>query len=216
MRVLVCVVLFNSGCLVDGSHKQESKVKIDVGDEEDTSISWSRCERLLTRDSNLTPYDSSHIIYRDYKHKKSCVRLVVGTYGVLQRHEMNGSAVAGGMFRHVSSGSFKAARNFMESRGITCKENNSKLSLVFPNRNRGDADYKNIGLECGENVRELIVRIGLADKNSDKLSITIVPRRKDSDLPPVFHAFDTDSRRNIKKHVKVVGFGGEKEVMLDT
>ena len=226
MRVLalVCVVLFVSGCLVDGSHKQKnkgeraskqgSKVKINVGDEEETSIPWSKCEKLLTKNADHTPYGSSHIIERDYKHKKSCVRLVVGTYGKLQRHEMDNSPVAGGMFTQVRSGSFEAARSFMESRSITCKESNSKLSLVFPDRNHGHADYETVGLQCGDNVRELLVRIGLADENSDKLAITVVPRRED-EASPVFHAFDTDNRGVIKKHVKVVGYGGVKEVMLD-
>ena len=52
---LVCVVLLSSGCLVEGNLRQEDKgeqereVKINVDGEEDTSIPWSECEKLLTK-----------------------------------------------------------------------------------------------------------------------------------------------------------------------
>lgn len=219
MRVLglVCVMFFSSGCLVEGDRKskQDSKALVDVGgDDENGSVPWSKCERYLTQDNDSTPYGNSHIIDRDYRHKKSCVRLIVGLYGELQRHEMDGSPTAGGFFTQVSSGSFEAAKSFMEGRGITCKESNNKLSLVFPERRHGHPDYKTIDLHCGANIKQLIVRIGLQDEDSNELAITVVPRR-DDDVSPVFHAFDTDSRGVIEKHVKVVGYGGEKETILN-
>ena len=218
MRVLglVCVLLFSSSCLVEGDRKskKESKALIDVGgDEENSSVPWSKCEKYLTQGEDSTPYGSSHIIYKDYKHKKSCVRLLVGLYGSLQRHEMDGSPTAGGLFTQTSSGSFKAAKSFLEGRGITCKESNKQLSLAFPDRQHGHSDYKSVNLQCGTNVKQLIVRIGLQDEDSNEMAITVVPRR-DDDVSPVFHAFDTDSRGVIKKHVKVVGYGGEKEIVL--
>ena len=214
MRVLglVCVMFCGSGCLVQDNHKdkQDSEALVDVGGDDDNgSMPWSRCERYLTKSINATPFGSSHIIARNYQHKKSCVRLHVGIYGKLQRYEMDGSPVAASMFHQISSGSFTAALVFMEDKGITCEESNNKLSLVFPERKHGHTDYKTINLHCGTGIRQLLVRIGLKNEDSDRLAITVVPRR-DDERPPVYHAFDTDGEGVIKNHIKVVGVGGEK------
>ena len=216
MRVLalVCVLLLGNGCLVgENKGERESNTKINVGnDGENVSspIPWRKCERLLTKHEDVT--DDSHIIARDYRYKNTCVRLVVGFYEKEQsgRYRMEGDSAIG--LPDKDMGSFKGASIFMERRGITCKENNNKLSLIFPDSNHGHADYKTIGLNCNDGSK-LHVDIGLNKKGGDKLAITIEEKQESGGS--VFHAFDTDDRGVIKKHVKVVGIGGTKEVMLN-
>ena len=222
MRVLalVCVVLFVSGCLVgedkgERGSKQESKVKINVGGEEDTSIPWSGCERLLNErfPPVEAPDRSYYFLAQSYRHKNSCVSLYIGLYKIHQRNRMNGKpSPPPSSWKY---GNRDKTFSYMEDRLITCKESNGKLSLVFPVSSYGHKDYASIDLECGRTTDELSVLIGLDDAiEPNKLAITAEHFRK-NDMPTVFHAFDTDSKGVIKKHVKVVGSGGEKEIMLD-
>lgn len=222
MRVLalVCVVLFSSGCLVDSDRKDErdSKALIDVGGGQKNSfVPWSRCERLLEAQGPVNKANdrSKHSLTRLYRHKNSCVSLYLGLYKKHHRYRMDGQIPA---FQPSSwkDGDLNKTLSFMEGRGITCKERNGKLSLVFPVLNYGHEDYASIDLECASTTERLQVRIGLDDDLSPrKLAITMEHFRK-NDMPTVFHAFDTNSAGVIKKHVKVVGDGGEKEVMLDS
>ena len=183
-------------------------------DEDNSSISWKGCgnSTVKTFPSNE---QASHITFKQYIHKLSCsYSLLIGHYAKLQR--TYGGPSAGSQAYAKDSGSFEAADDYLKEKGITCEEHNGTLSLVFPEHEDEHEDYKSIRLECGDSIKRLTVSMGLVNKNSDELAITIEPHRED-DEPTVYQAFDLDNQGVIKKHVQVVNTSGEikKTVILD-
>lgn len=209
--IFISVILF-SGCSIGEKEGDENETLTTVGDDRGGSIP-SECAQLLTESSQRREgFNGSYIIARSYKYKSSCINLEIGGYGNMQRLNMNGSPVAGGMFYQADAGSFDAAVSFMESKGISCKEHDGKLLLTFPVGSRGHEDYNEIELNCADSDT-LYISVGLDEENGNKLAVTTESRKDNEDS--IFHAFDTDSDGVIKKHVKVIDYGGAKEVLLE-
>lgn len=202
--LLVC------GCII---REKDSGELITIGGKRELKTSFDKCEKLMTLDDISNPHNDDYVIQKSYRYDKTCVRLHVGMYGDMQRLGMSGSPVAGGMFRQRNAGSFEAARNLWDKVGITCVENitllQRSLSLQFP---KGHRNYRHIDLSC-EASDMLHVSIGLYEKDSDRLAITIQSRKEGRES--IFDAFNTDRYGVIKKHVVVVGAGGKEKVMLD-
>ena len=131
----------------------------------------------------------------------------------MQRLAMAGEPLAGGMFSQRSAGDFEAAKNLWNKFKITCKEYsglfNSQFSLHFIG---GHRNYKHIEMKCKASDM-LHVNIGLHEKDSDRLAITVESRKAGRES--IFDAFDVDILGEIAKHVEVVGAGGEERVLLD-
>lgn len=221
----IVVSLAVSGCLIGEDRDErersgdESETLVSVGGGEDTgedTDGFDSCEENLEPEGTYAK-DGDHLIQRFYWYKKnSCILVSVGHYNKITRATMLGKMLAGGEANLRSSGSFDAAVRFMRQNGITCEAVGKKLKFIFP-KHRSDrtGDYKEIEIECSPQTKAVVVAIGLDSPRDRTLAITISERKKDSSQLTTYHAFDTNNKGEIIKHVKVVGDGKREKVLLE-
>ena len=200
--------MLTQGCIVSDKN---SKQLVTVGGKRDLVSSFDKCKKLLTLIEERKPHSDDYVIQKSYRYGKSCVRLHIGMYGNMQRLAMTDAP----LFLQRNAGNFATAQRLLSKSGITCQENaysllgKKELDLVFP---KGHRDYRNISMTCKESDI-LHVQIGLNEKDGDRLAITVESRKEGRDN--IYDAFDTNARGVIKKHITVVGAGGDKRVVLD-
>ena len=186
------------------------KMTFDLGEDcdirDDVVISWTECGKLLIKKVD-------YVAARWYQYKKNKdINLMVGEYKSVQRKKLKSTVSAAGKRNSSDNGSFEAAKSYLNKWRITCEENSNGLILLFPAA-YGHEDYKEIKLDCCENVDRLTVHIGLSEANSKELAITITLYKEGG--KNVYHAFDLDDKGAIKKHFEVVGAGGNEKVILN-
>lgn len=211
MKQLLIVLSFTNLMVTGCLDPKESGVKKKVVND----FSFVRdCEPLLKEPSNTTA-DNGQIVYRSYKYKQNNnIKLEVGVYGHLERSEMRGEGVpTGRVLSQPSAGNFDATVRFMNQKGITCQYSSESLKLIFPTPVGSSQKHKD---EYGDLTvhapnHRVRVGVGLNRLDGDKLMITVTFTDPEE---PYFHAFDTNSRGEIIKHVEVNGEGGQERVLL--
>ena len=228
MKLIISVsyLFFFSACLPPdrnskGSESESSRALIDIDgstdDFQDQNKLPNGCRDLLRF---KTSYDGHGfttnvpIATKKYEYKKdTCVHVYVGTYEPAQRVVMRGQSSMGS---RNSSGNFELTARFMNKTGISCEVYNDQFSLIFPVHDKDeDEKYKRITLGCSDHTRLMTVTLGLFNKRKNKLAVTVSPIYKKSDRKQTFHAFDTNREGEIVKYIKVVGAGGQEELLFE-
>ena len=220
---LVSCVFIAYGCKpVDRSQSEEGRALIEVGGStpQDPNKLPNKCGELLEFKRSYDAHGLSTavpIATKEYKYNR-CVRIFVGTYEGAQRVGMRGQNAMGSV---LSKGNFELATQFMNAKGISCKEVNHRFTLTFPvHADDKDKKYETIEISCPDvDDGRVTVSIGVFSKrNKNKMAVTVASSIDDDHYEGgtqrYYDAFDTNRNGEIVKHIEVKGGGGrEKNIM---
>ena len=209
MRIIAALIFLqlHVGCLYQSD--DTSKPKLTIGSE--NTKGFADCIKLLQFVGQTRPQGSNHIINNEYKHESSGMQLTLGLYEESQRFSMRNQPTFGSFFRMEEAGSYEATMKSLNKYGIYCEESGDDLTFIFP-ANKSESDYREVTFESG-GLKRLILHIGTIDRQDQRLALTATMRKDGSDSYS-YHAFDTDARGKIVKHVSV-DEGGKKTTHLD-
>ena len=204
-------MLFLAGCLVQG---ERSKAKIDLDPATEIPTHYEDCREDIDDYGHFTEHNPLAGVRLGSGSLRKCEIIFGYSHSANKPSFLRAEAVGK---RSDGDGDLAPVQQFMDATGITCVTSPEKITFQFPIKNVGHKDYKEVEVRCPASSEEESVVIEVVfNKDSSSINFDIrFANHHDRGSTTIYHLIDTDDNGVIKKHVKITGKGGKKEVILD-